>query len=156
MFPIGLENFSEVFSGGNIIFYIVFSLANGLFLFFSSLKCLLSLQQSGYRSRRYLSWLASPDTPYLSRLMILCLLGLLFFFVLNMCFVVVVMETAASYIGFASYVLFVSLYIKSESSINAKVPLKKTWRLIRLSVTFIVLLSMLATRRHQHESVVSG
>ena len=143
MFPTAIENFSEVFAGNYPIFYLVFSVANGLFLYFSSLKCLLALQQSGYKSGRYLTWLANPDTPYLKRLMILCLLGFLFFCVLNMCFAMVMLPLAASYIGFASYFLFTGLYVKSESSINAKVPLKKTQRLIRLSATFIVLLAAL-------------
>lgn len=143
MFPTTIGSFSEIFAEKQWIFYLVFSVANGLFLYFSSLKCVLALQQSGYKSGRYLTWLANPDTPYLKRLMILCLLGFLFFCVLNMCFAMVMLPVAASYIGFASYFLFTGLYIKSESSINAKVPLKKTQRLIRLSVTFIVLLSAL-------------
>ncbi len=142
MFPLYVKNFNELLSGGTLIFLITFSIANGIFLFFASLKFLLALQQSGYHGKRYFKWLKSPETPYLSRLMLLCLLGFLFFCVLNMSFVNVIGETASSYVGICSYVLFTALYINSESSVNAKVPLRKTQRLVRLAVMYIILLSL--------------
>jgi tetrahydromethanopterin S-methyltransferase subunit C len=37
--------------------------------------------------------------------------------------------------------LFTVLYANTESHVNAKIPLKKTKRLIRLAVTYIILLS---------------
>ena len=49
-------------------------------------------------------------------------------------------KTVGSYMGFVSYLLFAILYINTESSVNAKVPLKKTKRLVRLSVTYLILL----------------
>ncbi len=114
---------------------------SGVLLFFASLKFLLALQQSGYRGKRYFKWLTSPETPYLSRLMLLCLLGFLFFLVLNTNFAPILGENIAAYVGFASFALFTSLYIRTESAVNAKVPLKKTKRLVRLCVTFYVVLS---------------
>lgn len=140
MFPLDLENFSELFSGKSLIFLITASVINAVLLFFASLKFILSLQQSGYRGKRYFKWLSNPETPYLSRLMLLCLMGFFFFCVLNMCFVPMVGVEKASYIGFVSYLLFTGMYIKTESSINAKVPLRKTNRIVRLSITYILLL----------------
>lgn len=135
MFPIGIESFSELFSGYTLWIMIGLSVANGVVILFASMKFLLVLQQSGYKGKRYYKWLLSPETPYMSRLMLLCLLGLLFFCVLNMCFSYVG-DTIASYMGFLSYGLFIGLYIDSEKNVNAKVPLKKTKRLVRLCITF--------------------
>lgn len=143
MFPIGLGSFSELFSGYTLYLIIGISLINGALLFFASSKFLLVMQQSGYRGKRYFKWLLNPETPYLSRLMLLCLLGLLFFCLLSVCFLSVVGNTITSYMGFLSYVLFVSLYIDSERNVNAKLPLKKTKRLVRLCITYEIILTLL-------------
>lgn len=136
-----MTDFSEFFSRTNIIILVCISVLNGLLLFYASMKFILSLQQSGYRGKRYFKWLASPETPYLSRLMLLCLLGFLFFLVLCTTFSSIVGEEISAYVGFASYLLFTLAYIRSESAVNAKVPLKKTKRLVRLCITYIILLA---------------
>ncbi|MBP5467519.1 MAG: UDP-N-acetylmuramoyl-tripeptide--D-alanyl-D-alanine ligase [Clostridia bacterium] len=141
MFPIDISDFSQLFTGYTLWIMITISVLNGVLLFFASMKFLLVLQQSGYKGKRYFKWLSSPETPYLSRLMLLCLLGLLFFCLLNICFFSIFSANITSYIGFLSYCLFTALYINSESSVNAKVPLKKTKRLIRLCLTFILVLA---------------
>ena len=144
MFPIGLESFSQFFNSETIIVLSVLSVANAILLYFASIKFLLVFQQAGYKNKRYFKWLASPKTPYLSRLMLLCLLGFLFFNVLNTSFQPVIgNETMTSYLGFISYILFVALYIDTEKNVNAKVPLKMTKRLVRLSITFCVLLAFI-------------
>lgn len=141
MFPNDVNNFGGLFSGYQLYLYLGMSLLNALLLFFASGKFLLSLQQSGYRGKRYFSWLSNKKTPYLSRLMLLCLLGFLFFVILNSSFASVIKNQAVlSYLGFLSYITFTLLYIKSEKSINAKVPLKITKRLIRLCITYVLLL----------------
>lgn len=141
MFPTDATSFSELLSTNQIFLYVALSLANGLILFFSSMKFLLVLQQCGYHGTRYFKWLGNKDTPYLRRLMLLCLLALLFFCVLNTCFEPLVQPTVASYVGLFSYVLFSITYIKTESRINAKIPLKKTRRLVRLCITYSIFLS---------------
>ncbi len=141
MFPIGIESYSALYGGAQLYVYIFISLANAVLLFFASLKFMLALQQGGYKFTRYFKWVGSPETPYFKRLMLLSLLGLLFFCVLNMCFAPILGEHVASYVGFVAYVLFGGLYISSEKSVNVKVPLKKTKRLIRLSVTYILVLA---------------
>lgn len=140
MFPIGVQSFSELFSGGQLSVYILISIVNAVVLFLASMKFILVLQQCSYRGKRYFAWLSHKDTPYMSRLMLLCMLGFLFFCVLNMTFVQMLGQTFGSYLGFASYLMFALMYVKSESSINAKVPLKKTFRIVRLSITYIILL----------------
>ena len=135
-------SFSELFSTASLLSIAGISVLSGVLLFFASLKFLLALQQCGYRGKRYFKWLTSPETPYLSRLMLLCILGFLFFLVLGTNFAPIVGEKAAAYVGFASFVLFTSLYIRTESAVNAKVPLKKTKRLVRLCITFAVTLTV--------------
>lgn len=145
MFPTEATTFAQLFENNQLLSYVVVSVLNGVLLYLASLKFLLVLQQSGYRGKRYFSWLSHRDTPYMNRLMLLCLLALLFFCVLGMCFSPITErifdKNVGSYIGFISYVLFVAVYINTESHVNAKVPLKKTKRLVRLAVTYIIILS---------------
>ncbi len=140
MFPTDASTFSQFLSNNQFIIYAVIAALNGVLLFFSSVKFLLVLQQCGYHGKRYFKWLGSSETPYRSRLMLLSLLGFLFFCVLNMCFTSLLGRDIASYVGFVAYILFMVLYINTESAVNAKVPLKKTKRLVRLSATFILFL----------------
>ncbi|MBE7086721.1 MAG: UDP-N-acetylmuramoyl-tripeptide--D-alanyl-D-alanine ligase [Clostridiales bacterium] len=139
MFPTEAISFAQLFEKSWLIVLII-SLGNSVILYFSSLKFLLVLQQSGYRGKRYFNWLSNRDTPYLSRLMLLCLLALLFFCVLAMCFSSVVGNAVGSFVGFASYILFAIAYINTESHVNAKIPLKKTRRLVRLAITYLLVL----------------
>ncbi len=125
-----------------IIVYLNISVLNAVLLIFSSMKFILVLQQCGYHGKRYFKWLGNKDTPYLSRLMLLCLLAFLFFCVLNTCFSPLAGNGGATYIGFASYILFSLLYINTESSVNAKVPLKKTKRIVRLIITYSLVLTL--------------
>ncbi len=143
MFPLFVEKFIELFTGDQMLTYITLSILNAVALLLCSMKFILVMQQCNYRGKRYFKWLSHKDTPYMSRLMLLCMLGLLFFCVLNMTFISMVGETFASYVGFCAYILFIIMYINSEKSINAKVPLKKTRRLIRLCITYFILLFLL-------------
>ena len=142
MFPIGIENFAQLFTGEQILVYIIMSVINATLLFFTSMKFILVLQQCGYHGKRYFKWLANKDTPYMSRLMLLCLSAFLFFCVLNMTFEPILSHSVASYFGFMAYLLFALVYINSESHVNSKVPLKKTKRLVRLCITFVLLLAV--------------
>ncbi len=142
MFPLDFSSFSEMLNTTQFLIYLGISLMNGVLLFFASVKFLLVLQQCGYKGKRYLKWLGNKDTPYLSRLMLLCLLAFLFFCVLNMCFASLAGDLIASYIGFISYLLFSIVYINTEHSVNAKIPLKKTKRLVRLCITYALFISI--------------
>ena len=148
MIPTSVNGFKDLFTGDQLAVYLVISAINAVLLFFASIKFILVFQQCGYRGKKYFKWLASKETPYLSRMMLLCLLSFLFFCVLNICFSPLCTrimgqefgQSSASYIGFISYILFSILYINTESSVNAKVPLKKTKRLVRLCITYSLLL----------------
>jgi len=152
MLPTTVTQFKDLFTGDQLTVYIVLSIMNAILLFFASMKFILVLQQCGYRGKRYFKWLSNKDTPYMSRLMLLCLLAFLFFCVLNICFAplankimgIDVGQSAISYLGFVSYIIFALLYISTESSVNAKVPLKKTKRLVRLCVTYFIFLASIS------------
>ena len=151
MIPTIVSSFKELFSGDQLTVYLVICAINTALTFFASMKFILVLQQCGYKGKKYFKWLANKETPYLSRMMLLCLLSFLFFCVLNICFSPLCTRilgqdfglSTASYVGFISYILFSLLYINTESSVNAKIPLKKTKRLVRLCVTYCVLLFIL-------------
>lgn len=150
MLPVGITDFSQTFSGVWLAIYILIAVGNGVLIYFASLKFLLVLQQSGYKRDRYFKWLVSPSTPYLNRLMLLCISGFLFFTVLGICFEPVMQaffgedgKTIAAFVGFFAYIFFTIVYINTEASVNAKVPLNKTKRLIRLGATHIVLVSLI-------------
>lgn len=150
MIPTVVQSFKDLYSGDQLVVYITISILNAVLLFFASMKFLLVLQQCGYHGKRYFKWLGNKQTPYLARLMLLCLLAFLFFCVLNICFTPLadrvlgqpLGKTAGSYFGFVSYILFTIAYINTESSVNAKVPLKKTKRLVRLCITYMIFLSV--------------
>ncbi len=131
-----------MFSEQNLIIYALISVANSVLLYFSSLKFMLVLQQSSYHGSRYFRWINSNKTSYLSRLMLLSLLAFLFFCVLNICFSSAVSVDVSTFIGFASYILFGVAYIKTEDAVNAKIPLKKTSRLVRLCITYVLVLTV--------------
>lgn len=141
MFPLDFQSVGELFSSGQMLIYFGMAVSLAVLLFYSSMKFLLSLQQSGYRGKRYFKWLKNPKTPYLSRLMLLCLLAFFFFCILNITFKPIVLNTATSYIGFSAYLLFIGVYINTEKTVNAKVPLKKTKRLVRLAIVYVLVLT---------------
>ena len=132
---------TELFSNQNIIIFIALSLANALIMYFSSLKFLLVLQQSGYHGSRYFKWIKSGKKIYLARLMLLSMLAFMFFCVLNICFSSAFNVEVVSFIGLGAYILFGTAYIKTESEVNAKVPLRKTRRLVRLCITYALVLT---------------
>ena len=99
MLPTQASTFNQLFTGEQLAIYLSLSALNAVLLFFASMKFILVLQQCGYRGKRYFKWLGNKDTPYLSRLMLLCLMGFLFFCVLNTCFSPLAGGTIASHCG---------------------------------------------------------
>ena len=72
--------------------------------------------------------------------MLLTLMGFLFSLVLSTCFAPIFDGQISSYVGFVSYILFTIVYINTEASVNVKIPLKKTKRMVRLSITYVIVL----------------
>ena len=139
MFPLDALKFSELYSGDQLLTYLLMSFLNAVIILLSSMKFILVLQQCNYRGKRYFKWLSHKDTPYMSRLMLLCMMALFFFCILNMTFVSMLGNAFASYVGLCSYILFAIMYINTEKNINAKIPLKKTKRLVRLCITYFII-----------------
>ncbi len=139
MYPLSFSSFAELLNTNQFLIYLGISLINGGLLFAASIKFLLVLQQCGYKGKRYLGWYGNKETPYVSRLMLLCMLAFLFFCVLNMCFASLAGVLVSSFVGFASYLLFTIIYINTEHHVNVKIPLKKTKRLVRLCIVFFLL-----------------
>ncbi|MBO5927698.1 MAG: UDP-N-acetylmuramoyl-tripeptide--D-alanyl-D-alanine ligase [Clostridia bacterium] len=140
MLPTNAQYFSELLSKNQISIYFIIAVLNAALIFMASFKFLLSIQQSGYKTRRYFKWLNSRETPYRSRLMLLTLMGFLFSLVLSTCFAPIFGGQISSYVGFVSYILFTIVYINTEASVNVKIPLKKTKRMVRLSITYVIVL----------------
>ena len=132
----------DLFSNQNLIIYILLSVANAMLMYFSSLKFLLVLQHSGYHGKRYFKWINSGKRIYLARLMLLSMLAFMFFCVLNICFSSAFSVDIVSFVGFSAYLLFSISYIHTEGAVNAKVPLKKTKRLVRLCITYALVLTV--------------
>ncbi len=141
MFPVGIESFSALFTNAQIAIYAGISVLNAVLMLFASFKFMLVLQLCGYKGKKYFKWLSNPETPYLSRLMLLCLLGLLFFCLLAMCFTFLGLDIA-SYVGFASYILFGILYNKTEKKLVTKIRLNRTRRIIRLEIAYFIVVAI--------------
>ena len=147
MLPTLAKSFSELISKNQILIYLIIAILNATLLFMASFKFILSMQQSGYKAKRYFKWVFNKETPYRSRLMLLFLMGFLFFIVLATCFTPILERidvNISSYIGFMSYILFTIIYIDSERSVNAKVPLKITKRLVRLLMAYSLVLIVIS------------
>lgn len=121
-------------------FWLGCSIINAVLLFFATTKFLLSLQQLGYKGYRYFKWMYSKRNPYLSRLLLLSLLGFLFFCILGITFARLAGRFDAL-IGFIAYVFFMVVYIDMEKNVNVKLKLKKTRRLVRLSIVYMLVLT---------------
>ncbi len=137
------EYFSELYRLEFLIVYAAICVLNGVLLLFSSNKFLLAFQQCRYNEKEYLKWFSSKQNSYIPRLFLLCLMAFLFFCVLCTTFAGVAGDIVSSYVGFASYILFVSIYINTERHVNAKIHLKKTRRMVRLCITYFILIMAL-------------
>lgn len=141
MFPVGVTAFSELFTEGQLAIYFSIAILNAVLFICMSIKFVLVLQLGGYKGKKYFKWLASPETPYLSRLMLLCLLGLLFFCLLSTCFTFLGADIA-SHVGFLAYLFFSVLYITTEKKMGNKVRLKYTRRVIRLFIVYFIVVAL--------------
>ena len=140
MFPLLATSVKDLLTVDSVIIYIWISVVNALLLIYASHKYLLALQQFGYKNKRYFKWLKIKNIHY-TRLMLLSLLGFLFFLLLNVCFTSILGEEIAIYIGFASYLIFGIAYIKTEQQTTEKLKLKITKRIVRLSIVYFLVIT---------------
>ncbi len=135
------QPFGAIFDLGNLLIFFFLTLGNTILLTLIAGKFLLALQQCGYKGKRYLKWLRSKHNGYLSRLMLLSLMSILFFCVTCMCFSTIgeTWNRPSAYIGLFAYLLFMLVYLDTERHVTEKLPLKMTRRLVRLVVTYVLL-----------------
>lgn len=135
MFPTEFNSFAELFAFPYAIIPLVASAAIAALLTLASSRFLLIAQQTGYKPDRLSRRYKTSGAGYKNRLMLLSLMSFLSFCLVAACFIPAAGEGASSLVGFSTFILFLALYIKTEAGVAAKLPLKKTGRLIRLSVT---------------------
>ncbi len=136
---------NDWFTSLNIIMYVVCAVANTGLLVYSSSKFFLASQQFGYKNKPYLKWSWSYKNPYMPRLIILVLLGVLFGCLVNVCFASVLPTSYSGQLGFLAYACFLVVFIVSESYVidTFRASAKRTRRLIRLNITSALLFLIL-------------
>lgn len=140
MLPSEFNSFSDLFGAPYIVFPTGVAALTAAIIFLSSAKFLLIAQQTGYSPRALKTWYDGAGANYKNRLMLLSLMSFLAFCVVGSCFIPVVGENVAAYLGIVPFILFTAIFIKTERGANVKLPFKKTGRAIRLCITYCVVL----------------
>lgn len=140
MSPIHYNNFTQNFKGMPLFSMIAVAVVFSILFFLSSAKFLLVANQSKFDIKETRNWLRIRGKAYKNRLMLLSLMSFLAFCIFNACFIPIVEEDIASYIGIIAFCLFVIVYIKTEANIFRKLFEIKSNRLLRLSITLYVCL----------------
>lgn len=128
----------------NINFYIliVVSVINSIMLCLVSAKLFQILQQSGYKTKGYNSWLKDTKIKFVGRLIMLSFLSLISVLVTN-----ALLDGFGgyySYLGLIFYVYFSIVFIINMSKIPQKSPLKQTRRMNRLILTTSLLMMIIS------------
>lgn len=139
MLPTDFSVFSEQFSGVSLLSLLAVTLLFAALSFFASRRFLLIAQQTRYNPRAVYKWYRAAGLSYKNRLMLLSLMSFLSFSLICSCFIPAFGGGVAAFTGFASFIAFTVMYIKTESSTAVKIPLRKTGREIRLAVTLCAL-----------------
>ncbi|MBQ9729404.1 MAG: UDP-N-acetylmuramoyl-tripeptide--D-alanyl-D-alanine ligase [Clostridia bacterium] len=124
---------------GEILPRIVASAVCSCVFFFATLKMLGVLQQGGYYNRALFKWLKKKDNLYAETLSLWSGLTLLACSLVIACFFFL----GAKITGLLSaipFLFFALLYARADSKRALKVPLKRTERVKRLSVCYLVVL----------------
>lgn len=137
------KTFSEIFSLGNVCSLIIASVINVLILCFVSYKFLQILQQCGYRSSEYIKWYKKKGNAYKSRIFMLVVLSTLAFLLIGAS-LLFLKGPISIYVGLIAYVIFVVIYYLKDKQIKKKVPLKFTRRMIRLTVTYLLIMLLMS------------
>ena len=140
MITITANSVAELFQTGYLLSYLAIAAFNSVMLYFTSEKFFLVFQQFNYKHLKYVEWYNSKKNSYAPRLLLLCIMAFLFFCVLNVTFLPLIGEVAAEYVGFGAYLFFVLIYFNTEKHTANKIELNLTRRLLRLCISFAVLL----------------
>ena len=139
MLPTDFSVFSEQFSGVSLLSLLAVTLLFAALSFFAARRFLLIAQQTHYNPKAVYKWYRAAGLSYKNRLMLLSLMSFLSFSLICSCFIPAFGGGVAAFTGFASFIAFTVMYIKTESSTAVKIPLRKTGREIRLAVTLCAL-----------------
>ena len=120
---------------------LVISAVNGIIMLFVGYKFLQILQLSGYKSKGYFEWLKSTKCKYVGRLVVLSFLSTAALLVTNVLLEQLFIYKILTYLGLVFYFVFCMIFIVNMYNAPQRVPLKYTRRMNRLcAVLFFVVM----------------
>ena len=120
---------------------LVISAVNGIIMLFVGYKFLQILQLSGYKSKGYFEWLKSTKCKYVGRLVVLSFLSTAALLVTNVLLEQLFIYKILTYLGLVFYFVFCMIFIVNMYNAPQRVPLKYTKRMNRLcTVLFFVVM----------------
>ncbi len=143
MLPLNLEQIYELFNIQQLLGFVLIGLINAAIMSLISYKFFQIVQQCGYKGDDYLKWLANKDNVSTTRLAMLCLLSILGFILTNMA-LSVIEHPIISYSGFLVSFIFMLIYLNGDRKTKSKLSLVLTRRMIRLFITFTILVVLLS------------
>ena len=123
----------------NVLQRIAGCLLCACFLFFANLRLIGALQQAGYKNGGFLAWLKRKDNLQRARLALWAGMAFAACAAFGICFSFLGEKTALI-LQAVPFFLFCILYLVAEKKYALKVPLKKTGRMVRLSVVYVLFL----------------
>ena len=123
----------------NVLQRIAGCLLCACFLFLANLRLIGALQQAGYKNGGFLAWLKRKENLQRSRLALWAGMAFASCAVFGVCFSFLG-EGVALILQAVPFFLFCGLYLLAEKKYALKVPLKKTARVVRLSVVYVLFL----------------
>ncbi len=130
---------AEIFSAEYFLVLCVLSLANVCFLLIVSRKFMQIIQQSGYTLSGYHKWTSRRGNIYITRLYMISMLAVLAYLVFSIAFSFA-NASVIMLISFIPYCIFLLLYIRGDRKRKSKCPLIFTPRIIRLFITYAILM----------------
>ncbi len=130
---------NDLLSPNNTIIFIIISVINTFLTLIISYRFFQVMQQCGYRGADYFKWIFIKNNAKTKRLFMLSLLSILGFLLVTMAFAFLEYQNVC-YLGFICYLIFFIIYLVGETKRHNKIPLVKTKRMVRLIITFTILL----------------
>ena len=118
---------------------VLIAAANTVLMYFAVFKFMQTLQQSSYEGRGFLKWLKRRDNIYMMRLVIVSILSVLAYLIFNIAIMIFTDSEWVTFIGFIFYAVFFSVYISYDRRMKSRLPLVRTARINRLTVTYVIL-----------------
>ncbi len=135
--PLNIDSINGLFKIDVIWGFLLVGLLNAVLMLSISYKFLQVVQQCGYNGKEYTKWLIRKDNANFNGIMMLSLLSVLGFMLVNMA-LSFINHYWVAYMGFSVYVFFLICYFINEFKKKDKVPLVVTKRMVRLLITFVL------------------